>query len=275
MVPVLQSIAQLKALYPNDKWQIILDNCSFFCFWGAAPSAQETHEFISKLLGDMTFDTISDNKNGLQIGVNYAKAGANLMSPAAIKRMKNDECIVFLEEEYPIYDEKALPWKDKKSPFHEAAKMNQESREGGYVHPVEVIWDPKANCYITMQDEPQAMVIDPDDPEFLHADLTDHGGLASLEEMIRLYQREDVPTVGTETSKEPDFHEIERDITGSLLDVWQRLSPELTDMEKQMILKASDLGMPQENIKQMFNQSEEDMRQALRLYEQRSSGGGG
>lgn len=270
MVPILQSVAQLKTLFPNEKWQIILDNCSFFCFWGAAPSAQETHEFISKLLGDMTFDTISDNKNGLQTGVNYAKAGGNLMSPAAIKRIPNKECIVFIEEEYPIYDEKALPWEDKNSPFHIAMKMNRESAEGGYVHPVEVIWDEKANRYITMHKEFQGMYIDPDDPEFLHADLTDYNGPISMEEMIKMYQSEndkDVPTVGTVSLDKSEFHEIGRDVTGSLLDIWQRFSSELTDMEKQMILKASDLGMPEENIKQMFNQSVEDMQQAVLIYE--------
>lgn len=277
MVPILQSVAQLKALYPNDKHQIILDNCSAFCFWGAAPSAQETHEFISKLLGDMTFDTISDNKNGLQTGVNYAKAGGNLMSPAAVKRIPNKECIVFLEEEYPIYDEKALPWEDKNSPFHTAMKMNRESAEGGYVHPVEVIWDEKANRYITMQKEFQGMYIDPDDPEFLHADLTDYNGPISMEEMIKMYQNEndkDVPTVGAVSLDKSEFHEIGRDVTGSLLDIWQRFSSELTDMEKQMILKASDLGMPEENIKQMFNQSVEDMQQAVLIYEKSQSRAG-
>lgn len=275
MVPILQSIAQLKTLYPNDKWQIILDNCSFFCFWGAAPSAQETHEFISKLLGDMTFDTISDNKNGLQTGVNYAKAGGNLMSPAAVKRMKNDECIVLLEEEYPVYDVKALPWKDKKSPFHAAMKMNRESAEGGYVHPVEVIWDAKANRYITLQEEFPAMFINPDDPEFLHTDLTDYGSPVSMKDMIKMYQSgnvNDVPTVGTVSLDDKrEFNEIPRDVTGSLLDIWQRFSSELTDMEKQMILKASDLGMPEENIKQMFNQTVEDMQQTVRIYEKNQS----
>lgn len=277
MVPIFQSIAQMKALFPNDKWQIILDNCSFFCFWGAAPSAQETHEFISKLLGDMTFDTISDNKNGLQTGINYAKAGGNLMSPAAVKRMPNKECIVFIEEEYPVYDEKALPWEDKNSPFHTAMKMNKESGEGGYVHPVEVIWDEKANRYITMQEEFQGMYINPDDPEFLYADLTDDGGPASMKDLIKMYQSgetEDVPTVGTVSLDKTEFHEIKRDVTGSLLDIWQRFSSELTDMEKQLILRASDLGMPEENIKQMFNQSVEDMQQAVLIYEKSQSRAG-
>lgn len=198
------------------------------------------------------------------------------MSPAAVKRMPNRECIVFLEEEFPIYDEKALPWEDPDSPFHEAMEMNRKSADGGYINPVEVIWDEKVNRYITMQEEFRGMYINPDDPEFLHADLTEYDAPVSIKEMIRMYQEnmtEDVPTDDTDflEQEEEDFREIRRDVTGSLLDIWQRFSSELTDMEKQMILKASDIGMPEENIKQMFNQSVKDMEQAVKIYEQNLS----
>ena len=50
LIPILQSIAQLQALGKNDKWKIYLDNAAVFAFYGAAPAAKDTHEFISGLL---------------------------------------------------------------------------------------------------------------------------------------------------------------------------------------------------------------------------------
>ena len=65
-------------LYPNDKWKIFLDNCSVMAFYGAAPAADETHEWISKLTGDMTFDTAVMQKDRTDFG----ETGGNLISPA-------------------------------------------------------------------------------------------------------------------------------------------------------------------------------------------------
>ena len=56
IVPVLQSIAQIKAVFPQDKWEIFLDNCAAVIYLGSGPASYSTHEYISKLLGDMTID---------------------------------------------------------------------------------------------------------------------------------------------------------------------------------------------------------------------------
>ena len=52
IVPILQSIAQIKAIFPQDKWEVFLDNCAVMIYLGSGPAAFSTHEYISKLLGE-------------------------------------------------------------------------------------------------------------------------------------------------------------------------------------------------------------------------------
>ena len=60
MIPILQSVAQLKALFPNDRWQVLMDNCAVMMFLGAGAGAEDTHKYISELLGKQTIDTVND-----------------------------------------------------------------------------------------------------------------------------------------------------------------------------------------------------------------------
>ena len=50
MIPILQSHSQLKALYKDDKAEIIMDNTSVVVFLGSGPTALSTHKWISELL---------------------------------------------------------------------------------------------------------------------------------------------------------------------------------------------------------------------------------
>ena len=59
-----------------------------------------------------------------------------------------------------------------------------------------------------------------------------------------------MPTVGTKK---------ERDIAGSFIDVWLRYSKELSDQEKRIILKASESGVSEDNLKRMFLMEERQM----------------
>lgn len=137
LIPLLQSKAQLEDLFPNGKWEIIMDNCPTVVFLGAGAGALETHKYISELLGKMTIDTMGDGKSGMQLNANYNRTGAELMTPAAVKRMDKKYCIIFLDSEYPIYDRKALPWeKGNDGNFNEANRLNMCTKDGGYVHPV-------------------------------------------------------------------------------------------------------------------------------------------
>lgn len=100
IVPVLQSISQIKAIFPNEKWEIFLDNCATVVYLGSGPASFSTHEYISKLLGEMTIDTRTD---GVTTGAhgnssrNNAKAGRGLMTPGEVRRMSRKNCILFIE----------------------------------------------------------------------------------------------------------------------------------------------------------------------------------
>ena len=74
------------------------------------------------------------------------------MTPAEVKRMDRKHAIVFFEEERPVYDRKALPWEmtTRECAFKEAMDMNKNTKAGGYVHPVEVVVDPKTGEYLTV-----------------------------------------------------------------------------------------------------------------------------
>jgi len=152
MIPILQSVAQLKALLQNDRWQIMQDNCAVMLFLGSGPGAKDTHEYISMLLGKQTIDIVNDGKSGQNGSANYSKLGRELMTPAEVRRMDRKDCIIFMEGEQPIYDRKALPWEmpEEEVPFNEAMKWNAE---GGYVNPVHVAEDPRSGEQFTIKED--------------------------------------------------------------------------------------------------------------------------
>ena len=113
MIPILQSVAQIKALFSAEKWEIIMDNCPIMIYLGAGAGALDTHKYISELLGKATIDTIGDGKHGSSYNSSFNKAGRELMTPQEVKRMDRKKCIIFMEGERPIIDRKALPWEDK------------------------------------------------------------------------------------------------------------------------------------------------------------------
>lgn len=87
MIPILQSVAQIKALFTADKWEIIMDNCPVMIYLGAGAGALDTHKYISELLGKATIDTLGDGKHGSSYNSNYNKAGRELMTPQEVKRL--------------------------------------------------------------------------------------------------------------------------------------------------------------------------------------------
>ncbi len=153
MIPILQSVAQLKALFPNDRWQILQDNCAVMLFLGSGPGAKDTHEYISALLGKQTIDTVNDGTSGKSGNTSYNKMGRELMTPSEVRRMARKDCIIFMEGESPIYDRKALPWEmpEEQVPFREAMAFNEGGR--GYVNPVYVVEDAKTGKLFTVHEE--------------------------------------------------------------------------------------------------------------------------
>ena len=41
IVPILQSIAQIKALFQQDKWEIFVENCAITIYMGSDPGAKK------------------------------------------------------------------------------------------------------------------------------------------------------------------------------------------------------------------------------------------
>lgn len=78
MIPILQSVSQLKDLYQGEKAEIIHDNCPIFWFGGCGQGAIETQKAISELLGKATVDIASDGSNGNNKSTNYQKTGRSL-----------------------------------------------------------------------------------------------------------------------------------------------------------------------------------------------------
>lgn len=262
MVPTVQSKAQLMSLYPNEKWQIILDNCATMLFYGCSPSAKETQEWISELTGDMTFDTAVLQKER----TDFAETGGRLISPAAVKRMPNEDCIIFMEEEFPIYDQKMRLWETPTPEYEEAMRLNSENENGGYVHPVEVYWDEKNYRYITVLPEVEKKEFcDIDNPEFIHADLRDKP--SSLEQAIRKIVYGELRDSSGDGDSGDRIVAKDRDISGSLFEVWQKYVDVLSLEEQQLILQASEEGIQEENIKAMFNMTSEEMQIFLEQYE--------
>lgn len=160
MIPILQSVNQLKTLYPNEKYGIIFDNVATVLYLGSGPAAEGTHKFISELLGKATIDSRDDNvhmgSNG-NTGLNFKRIGRELMTPEEVKKMPRTDCIAFLEGHLPIYDSKAIPfdWEEfgfRADPFLKK-RYNESLALGAYEHPVFTVYDPIHFNYITVEQD--------------------------------------------------------------------------------------------------------------------------
>lgn len=163
MIPILQSISQAQTLYKNDKWKILFDNSAVFAFYGAAPGANDTHKYISELLGKATIDTRTDGLHSGRNGsgqINHAKAGREMMTPAEVRRMHPKDCIIFVEGELPVYDQKNLLWEQD-------PKLQKHLDDlGPYEHPVHAIYNEERMEYRTVEDVENIRYLDQEDAAF-------------------------------------------------------------------------------------------------------------
>lgn len=138
----LQSVSQLKKIYPHDTWEILMDACSVFVYLGGGRAALSTHEYVSKLLGQATIDKRSEGVSRGSHGsgsMNFDKLGRELMTAAEVGSMPEEDCIILIAGEKPIYDKKYEPF-DKEN-FRHAVKLGEYKHEvcvkedgrGGYV----------------------------------------------------------------------------------------------------------------------------------------------
>lgn len=149
IVPILQDLAQIKTLFPNDKWEIFNGNCAAVIYLGSGPSAHSTHQWLSDMLNKATIDSRTEHIGLGSHGssnLQNSRTGASLMTADQIRELPEDDCIILLEHEKPLYDKKNLPWKYRNEAWLESGKICGD----GYVHPVRVVFNGVKREYRTI-----------------------------------------------------------------------------------------------------------------------------
>ena len=277
IVPILQDIAQIKTLYPNDKWEIFTGNCAITVFLGSGATAHTTHQWISDMLEDMTIDSRSESLGHSQGGGNMqmSKAGMKLMTPGQVSRMPKNDCILFLKGERPIYDKKNWPFDTEK--FKEAQKL---AGKNGYKNPVYVSFDEKNSRYITTRFESRLNYISKEDFAFyeekakedssiqtfqideeaflyLNFNETPQPSLRELEKMVKEIEVSEIneKDISEEMEREQYINDNSRenwDLSGDILDCFKRYSNELSVEEQEEIIKGIEDGLTDQEIKRYF-----------------------
>ena len=109
VIVFLQSVSQLKQIYKNDTWEILMDACSTFLYLGGGRGAYSTHKYIADLLGTATIDKKNDGLSKGASGstsINFDRQSRELLTSEEISRIPDEDCIIFISGEKPIYDKK-------------------------------------------------------------------------------------------------------------------------------------------------------------------------
>ena len=274
IIPILQDIAQIKTLYPNDKWEIFTGNCATTVFLGSGATAHTTHQWVSDMLEDMTIDSRSENLGHSQGGGNLQmnKAGMKLMTPGQISRLPKDDCILFLKGERPIYDKKN--WSFTTESFKEAERI---AGENGYKNPVYVTYDENNKKYITTRFESRLNYISQEEFEFyekkskkddsiqtfqmdeeaflyLNFNETPQPSLRELEKMVQEIKVSKINEEEEEKKREEDTVEDREkwDLSGDIIDCFQRYSGKLSAEEQEEIIKGIEEGLTDQEVKRYF-----------------------
>lgn len=293
IVPILQSIAQAQALFPQNKWEIFVENCAVMVYLGSGPGAKSTHEYISKLLGDMTIDTRDDGRSFGSHGnsnIQNRKSGRTLMTPAEVRRMSRKDCLIFIEGQYPIFDRKAIPFRTKR--WMEAEKL---AGKNGYRHPVEVVFDKKTRSYITVQQKEKIEFLTKEEKEIYRQ-------LAKTDENLHYWEvdadaflymnfrrpqptEEEIEQIFQKAKREKDalrqlqnteeelpediramLQQEKPDLSGSVIECIERYQKELSAEQKEILINSLVLGLTEKQVKNMFFQPKERMEKYQKAY---------
>lgn len=299
IVPILQSIAQIKAVFPQEKWEVFLDNCAVMIYLGSGPAAFSTHEYISKLLGEMTIDTRNDGvTTGLHgsSSLNNQRAGRGLMTPGEVKRLDRKKCLIFMEGQYPILDWKNLPFETPE--WKESERL---AGKEGYKHPVRVVYNPKTMTYRTIRNESKFQAIDKKDVAFYkEAEKTDNSikvcevneeeflylnfnvePKPTEEELIQMLiqnrnemeeskekpesNNSKVPKFGT-NKKNTDTKQDEWNLSGSIEQCIIRYASRLNGEQINQILLGLEQGLTDEQVKSYFTLPADKMKQQRNMF---------
>ena len=102
---ILQNLDQLKAIYEKS-YETIIGNCDTHVFLGS--NSYATVEYFSKELGEKTIshNSKSVNRNNVDVRTGFSESdqimARALMTPDELRRMDNNECIIFEKGLKPI-----------------------------------------------------------------------------------------------------------------------------------------------------------------------------
>lgn len=301
MVPILQSPAQLKVLFKNDKWETIWDNAPCVIFLGAGAMATGTHEWVSKALAKATIDTRTDGeslgRNG-NVSNNFQSTGRELMTPDEVRRMRRDECIVFLEGQNPIFDRKPIPFKHKR--VRQVYKMKEFEKAlkcEDYEHPVRTIYNEDTFEYRTIRtkeafqeltkeeisfyeeaakNDKSIKIFNVEEKDVLYLNWDCKPQLTETE-VAALYQstikRElaDIPPEDVVMKAEMDErteirYKVKWNMSGSIIECLKRHAKDLTEGQINQILMGIEDGLTDRQIKAYFSLPEREQEYFRRAY---------
>ena len=127
---ILQNLDQLEALYEKSH-ETILGNCDTHVFLGS--NSFKTVEYFSKELGEKTISRTNTTKNKDSSGKNSGKSISDqimaraLMTPDELRRMDNDDCIIFVKGLKPIKAKKM--WYFKEPMYKEMNKVKLDHND--------------------------------------------------------------------------------------------------------------------------------------------------
>lgn len=272
VIMFLQSVSQLKEIYKNDTWEILMDACSVLLYLGGGRGAYSTHEYISKLLGSATIDKKNDGihkgSNGSS-NMNFDRQARELMTSEEISRMPDHDCIIFIQGERPVYDKK-FRTQDMKE-FKAAMKM------GDYVPDVKIKKTEEGE-YITIKPEGQIIPLNKESVEFYKGQAQNNQNIKVFEitedEFLNMDFSDNVPEISAEMlndlvrNRQLDFSEEYAgepdlqpwDLSGTIFECINRYYNRLSAEQKEEILLGLEAGLSEDDVKEYFTLNVEDMR---------------
>ncbi len=142
---ILQNLAQLKSLF-EKQWESVVGNCDSFLFLGG--NEQQTHKYVSELLGKETIESSSHGKTKGRSGsysTNYQQTGRELLTPDEVRMLDNQYALLFLRGERPVMDKKYNILR------HPNIKLSTDGSGEPYLHGT-VHGDTASVCLTAMQE---------------------------------------------------------------------------------------------------------------------------
>jgi type IV secretion system protein VirD4 len=99
LIPVLQDLSQLEALYPKS-WETFLANSGFRIFFG--PRDKTTSDYISSMCGDYEVRGITKSMSirpdgGVSVGLGYSPQSRRYLMPHECRELPGDEMLAFAQ----------------------------------------------------------------------------------------------------------------------------------------------------------------------------------